>query len=447
MEPSGLQQLRSIHARLGELIDAYAQSESKEPLYSLDQVGEEVSLEPQDSHLAAMSGAINQMQAVVLGDKLPFHRAMEYHVISCTNVAIDAHIEESLREAWDQGTKSLTVEELAKPTGIDASKLARCLRLLASYHIFIETEPNSFARNRCSAALYSGASVEDLIKDPLKKYQSLQGGFAAMVGHFAQEGMRAASYQSESLLNSTGGRDYGFSRAFDGQKIWEYFAREENEGKRKRFQCGFLALSKYLDREESVLLGFPWSTLPEGSTVCDIAGRTGNVSLEIAQAVPHLNFVVQDQESIIKSLTIPFWEAPERESYKKRFEVLAHDFFDPQPIKNAAVYLIRMALHGFNDDEVVKVLSNLSEVASPSSKLVIIEAAYESLAGPDAYPPPSTAPYLLDMQMLSIINVRERLEEQYVSIARKAGWKHAKTWKTGSNGKDGVFRHYEFELA
>jgi hypothetical protein len=49
--------------------------------------------------------------------------------------------------------------------------------------------------------------------------------------------------------------------------------------------------------------------------------------------------------------------------------------------------------------------------------------------------------------MLTVINVQERLEEQYVSIALKAGWKHVKTWKTGKDGKDGIFRHYEFALA
>lgn len=458
MPSPGLDQLRQLQDQLNGLIEAYSQHEDKGPLFALNDIGEPVSLEPQDSELAKISSTLTQMQAVVLGDKLPFQRAIEFHVISCLNVAVDAHAEESLREAWDRGVRSLHVEELAKPTRIDSEKLARCLRLLASYHIFAETAPNVFSRNRCSASLDSGVSLEALAADPLAKYASERGGVGSIIGHFAQEGLRSASYMSESLLSPTGVRDYGFSRAFDGKKIWEYFADEGNEAKRKRFHCGTGAMFKYLDREESVLLGFPWHSLPEGSTVCDVAGRTGNISLDIAKAVPHLKFIVQDQESIIDSLATQFWESAERQPYKDRIQLVAHDFFDPQPVKGAAVYLIRMALHGFNDEQVVQVLTQIAEAADPSSRLIIIESAYESLAEPGAYPPLDTTPYLLDLQMLTVINVRERLEARYVSIAKEAGWNHAKTWKTGGrrdddddssreSQRDGVFRHYEFALS
>lgn len=76
-----------------------------------------------------------------------------------------------------------------------------------------------------------------------------------MVGHFAEEGLRAASFTSEALLHPSKPGDYGFSRAYDRDKIWDYFGREANEAKRKRFQCGFGALSKCFDREESILRG------------------------------------------------------------------------------------------------------------------------------------------------------------------------------------------------
>jgi len=51
--------------------------------------------------------------------------------------------------------------------------------------------------------------------------------------------------------------------------------------------------------------GFPWKDLPENSTVCDVGGGKGDISLEIHKAIPHLKFVVQDQEKTIENGAIP----------------------------------------------------------------------------------------------------------------------------------------------
>lgn len=78
MSSPGLEQLRSLQTRLNNLIDAYA--ESGPTLHALDEVGARVSFEPLDRHTAEISAALNEMQAVVLGDKMPYHRAIEVSV-------------------------------------------------------------------------------------------------------------------------------------------------------------------------------------------------------------------------------------------------------------------------------------------------------------------------------------------------------------------------------
>lgn len=50
-----------------------------------------------------------------------------------------------------------------------------------------------------------------------------------------------------------------------------------------------------------------------------------------------------------------------------------HDFFNPQPVKNAAVFLVRHVMHNWPDDSAVNILQNLREAARPSTQLVIIE--------------------------------------------------------------------------
>ena len=51
----------------------------------------------------------------------------------------------------------------------------------------------------------------------------------------------------------------------------------------------------------------------------------------------------------------------------------AHDFFRPQPVKDAAVYFVRIVLHDWPEHEVHKIMKNTRAAAGPSSKLVLFE--------------------------------------------------------------------------
>jgi O-methyltransferase domain len=54
------------------------------------------------------------------------------------------------------------------------------------------------------------------------------------------------------------------------------------------FSCRFLILSSFLPS------GFPWGNLDAGSTIVDVGGGIGMVSVEIAKEFPELKFIVQD---------------------------------------------------------------------------------------------------------------------------------------------------------
>lgn len=77
---------------------------------------------------------------------------------------------------------------------------------------------------------------------------------------------------------------------------------------------------------------FPFESLPQGAKVVDVGGGRGHVSVRIAEKVPGLNFVVQDDESML--------EAGQAEgvpkAVKDRIEFMPHDFFNEQPVKGAA---------------------------------------------------------------------------------------------------------------
>ena len=87
--------------------------------------------------------------------------------------------------------------------------------------------------------------------------------------------------------------------------------------------------------------------------------------------------------------------------------LIAHDFFRPQPIKNAAIFLLKQIMHDWPDAYASKILTNLREAAQHDTKLILIDsimpfACHDSSADegkgvpgavPKEAPPPLLANY------------------------------------------------------
>ena len=104
---------------------------------------------------------------------------------------------------------------------------------------------------------------------------------------------------------------------------------------------------------QHIIDNYDWAGLGEGAMVVDVGGGFGTVSKALAKAFPGLNFVVEDRGEVIKNATV---EDPE---IRDRVRFLEHDFFEPQPIKDAAVYFIRRVLMEWPDDKAVEMFKAL----------------------------------------------------------------------------------------
>ncbi|KAJ7202040.1 O-methyltransferase [Mycena pura] len=221
----------------------------------------------------------------------------------------------------------------------------------------------------------------------------------------------------------------------------------------------------------AVLHGFDWASLPQGSVVVDVGGGIGSTTMLLASAYAELDadgtgglrFVVQDR-SVVVEMGQKAWrtKCPEfLDSGAVHFQV--HDFFAPQPVKEAAVYFLRVVLHDWPDAFAQRILLRLREAAAPHTRLVIadwvlplacvdnfgvggggethaedskeqrqVEGAEKMLA-----PAPllanlgkaSANAYWMDLTMQVTFNGQERTLREIVALAASTGWKVVRVTK------------------
>ncbi|KAF7792890.1 hypothetical protein EIP86_003991 [Pleurotus ostreatoroseus] len=382
--------------------------------------------------------------------------ALTHYVPSCLRIAIACNISEILREASPQG---LHVSEIASRAAVEPNKLARCLRLLATNHIFREVSPDVFTNNRLSSLIDTGKVVNEILKNPDEKYGG-SSGIAAIMELMTDEGLKSSGWLPETIMDKVVGvsqepNETSFNKAHDTQlSIFPWWELPGNAYRYKRFEVGMQGIQSRTS-PGAIIEGYEWKDLPEGSVVVDVGAGTGSHSLVLAKAFGHLHFVVQDRAPVIADAE-KYWIAhyPEavqsgRINLQDWVWATAHDFFTPQPIKEPAVFLLRTILHNWSDKYASKILTELRAAAGPKTMLLIVDNAIEyacedtttarDILGASASFPPKpllanngvagVLPYLMDLQMLALANGYERTVAQFEKLLKECGWKLTRVFR------------------
>ena len=145
-----------------------------------------------------------------------------------------------------------------------------------------------------------------------------------------------------------------------------------------------------------------------------IGGNSGGASLALAKGFPNLRFIVQDLPGPIHNARAQAESLPADVS--GRMEFFEHDFFTPQPVKDADVYLLRMIIHDWADADAVRILKELTAVMKDGSRIVIMDMVL---------PTPGTSSQTLeaalrqkDLMMRQVFNGRERELEDWQALIR-----------------------------
>ncbi|KAJ7135582.1 S-adenosyl-L-methionine-dependent methyltransferase [Mycena epipterygia] len=364
-----------------------------------------------------------------------FNTAVSFHLSACLRVALELNVIEILREA---GPKGAHVKKIAEPSGTNPEIVGRVLRLLATHHYFREVSAGVFINNRLSSALDTGKSPAELFEKPAERLTGTSG-VTALAEHGADNTFKAAAFLLESIVQKSDKLPYNLAFRTD-DSFFKVMQRPDNALNLARFSVAMRGTAA-ADPPEMILQGFDWGSLPSGGIVVDVGGGIGHVSLAIALGHPKLHIINQDSAPTVELSKVHWKERFPAHVDRQMVDFQTHDFFTPQPVHNAAAFLIRHCIHNWQDPNAIVILKHLRDAATPTTKLVVLETVVPQASGADKHeipgatrpiaPPPllpnwgiATAEiYNTDMSMHNLVGGVERTVDEFALLLRNSGWK------------------------
>ncbi|KAK0637046.1 S-adenosyl-L-methionine-dependent methyltransferase [Bombardia bombarda] len=276
---------------------------------------------------------------------------------------------------------SISYHDLAKTTNVPESSLRAVTRMVMTTGFLHEPTPDHVSHSALSAPF---------IQDP-----HLMTWMLHMVNHtvpFMNGFIRA----TEKFGPSQKAAETAFNVAFNTDLAYFPYLKSKPELERE-FDAYMQSQSKAHGgaKVEHLLDGFDWASLRDRALVVD------------DQATPIANARKQKSTS-----PDDIW---------RRTELQEHDFFGPQNIKGADVYLLRMIIHDWPDDKAVVILQRLAQAMGPQSRILIMDMVI---------PAPGAGPVLAeaalrekDLCMRQVFNAKERETGDWYALVGKVSSK------------------------
>jgi len=206
------------------------------------------------------------------------------------------------------------------------------------------------------------------------------------------------------------GKQDGFMREF-GLRIFDYI--QQNSAYAEVFND---AMSSYSATHTRLVLealkSYDFSNI---RNLCDIGGGHGHLICNILREHPQLQGTVLELESTIKNKEL-LWAEKMGMAYRCKY--VAGDMFQEVPSSDA--YIMKMILHDWNDEECVKILSNIQEASPANGQVLIVEHVVPGPENPHFSK-------LFDIHMMCALTGRERTEKEYAGLLEKAGLQYVQT--------------------
>ncbi|KAF8997187.1 S-adenosyl-L-methionine-dependent methyltransferase [Cyathus striatus] len=351
------------------------------------------------------------------------------------DILIKTGIVAKLNNAPDPAV-GLSVKALGNDLDLDSSKLTTILRYMAAQGWLRETSEGVFALTRLALELREGQ-----LGWKWAMYPCLTKVSAATLDQI--------THKDHEYRYSRSPNQAAFQLAYNTDKtVFAYM--KEHPDELKLFANAIQAIGDAY--QTSIESDFPWIKYDSYKFV-DVGGGKGNLSIMLVKKLPKAQFVVQDLEEIVKLAQANIKDKVHDPNQQCRIAAITHNFFELQPVVGLKhVYLLRYILHDWPDDDCIKILKSIVDVADPSAKILIVEVVaapcstsseevpngiqLDDLKDAVGYTPISPPPFIpknfgsfangslsLGYHMLGLLNSLERTGSEWEIMLAKANIK------------------------
>ncbi|OTA61194.1 S-adenosyl-L-methionine-dependent methyltransferase [Hypoxylon sp. EC38] len=332
-----------------------------------------------------------------------------------TSGAIKTLMDAGIFTKWvEHGSRPRTSIELAEFTETDPTLIKRLVRHLAAQHLLIETaedmyKPTPWAitlgTNPAFPAIY-GALYCDVITVT----------FGGMPSFLKKIGYRNPTDASNGVVQHLQGSSTSFFQYIVSDPV-----------RNKEYADAMTCYSKM--NTTAWLEVFPTDTLLKDAKldrplVVHVGGSKGHDLEKLRFKHPKIldgSLVLQDLPGVLRSVQIT----------NKSITKDPYDFFTPQPIMGARVYLLHKVLQNWQDEQAIVILKNIADAMEKGySKLLVHESMIEDIK-------PSLRTTTSDLTMLACVTAAERTMKEWQDLIATAGLKVVRIWKL-TTAIDGV---------
>lgn len=314
---------------------------------------------------------------------------------------------------------SISYADLAREAQVPESQLKRIVRFAMTNGLFIESSPGCVSHTAMSKGLCAENPLHDYLAHCLE---------------FSMSVMEKMPEATEKFGDTDAKDKTAFNVAFDTPLPMFAWLKSNPEHANRFGRLMYAMHSSPAYDVRHLVDGYPWAELGEVKVV-DVGGGLGHCSVALAKKFSNLTCVVQDLEYVVKDANVP-------QELASRVEVVSHDFFTPEPITDADVYLLRQVLHDWPDDSAVKILQNITPALKSGAKILIMD---------QVVPAPGQLPRMeektartVDLVVMSHFNGKQRGIEDWEKIFKKTNEKLK--IKEVRNPKGSVFAIIELGL-